>query len=95
MKKVYKISIAVVAILLVGVFAIESVVAAEPGYALNIAEQNSALIDARELNSDETLTVLDKAKELVPKTYEDAEAQLSTVRYRFLLWTHDGLHPGE
>ena len=93
MKKVYKISIAVVAILLVGVFAIDSVVAAKPEYTLNVSEKNSELVNVRELNSYQRLTDdLDKVKELVPETYEEAEAKIITVKRRFLLWTQDGVH---
>ena len=93
MKKVYKISIAVVAILLVGVFAIDSVVAAKPEYTLNVSEKNRELVNVRELNSYQRLTDdLDNVKELVPETYEKAEAKIITVKYRFLIWTDDGLH---
>ncbi len=35
---------------------------------------------------------VEKLKEIVPKTYEETDAQLSTTRTRFLLYTHDGKH---
>ena len=33
-----------------------------------------------------------RLRETVPKTYEETDAQLSTQRTRFLLYTHDGKH---
>ena len=35
---------------------------------------------------------VEKLKEIVPKTYEETDAQLVPTRTRFLLYTHDGKH---
>jgi hypothetical protein len=86
MKKVFQFSIAAMALLLVGLFAIQSVAAASSTVALN-----EDLLTARSqpIAIDDEITAL---KEAVPETFEEADDVASTTRHRFLLYTHDGVH---
>ena len=86
MKKAHQVSIAAMALLLMGLFAIQSVAATSSTVAVN-----ERLLTARSqpIAVDDDLAAL---KEAVPETFEEADDVVSTMRHRFLLYTHDGVH---
>lgn len=86
MKRVYQCSMAAMTLLLVGLFAIQSVVAAS-----STAAVNERLLTARSqpIAIDDDLAAL---KQTVPETFEEANDVVARTRHRFLLYTHDGVH---
>jgi len=119
MRKKIVISIAIVALLLVGIMT-TSVLASNTKLAKNTTVSKELLAVAKAETSEKlvreaspTLAVTDEVEQLptrevapdavspvdvetlretVPRTYEETDAQVSTQRIRFLLYTHDGKH---
>jgi hypothetical protein len=81
-----KVSIAAIAVLLLGLLAVNIVMAATP--TANTASQNKvAAVSAEQPPAD-----IAQLKPLIPKTPEEAEVSILPPRTRFLLWTYDGVH---
>ena len=100
MKKTHQAVIAVVAILVLGALAVESVAAinAEPTQDIAVTKRAPSplnlSIDVASVNAVQITDIVEgeKLRERIPQTYEEAEAQVCPVRNRFILWTHDGVH---
>ena len=108
MMKNRKISIVIVAVFLIGLFSVGLVTATNPTLSGTLASTNTLPIELPTtmeeppiLKGDpETVSAqpmripidLEKLKEMVPQTIDDAEANIVTVRGRFLLYTRDGVH---
>jgi hypothetical protein len=86
MKKVFQFSIAAMALLLVGLFAIQSVAAASTPVAVN---EDMLTARPQPIAVDEEIAAL---KMTVPETFEKADDAVSMTRHRFILYTHDGVH---
>ena len=81
-----KISIASIAILLLGLLAVNLVMAATPATSI-VKQPSSVAVSAEQLPE-----AIEKMKPLVPETLREAEAAVYPSRNRFLLWTNDGVH---
>jgi len=81
-----KISIAAITVLLLGLLALNIVMAAPP--TVNAANQSKVIA----VSAEQPPTDIEQLKPLIPKTLEEAEASILPPRVRFLLWTHDGVH---
>jgi hypothetical protein len=86
MQQKTKISIAVFTVLILGVLATNLVLGANSN-----AYTTSLCIDetAMELEVSEDIEALVR---MIPKTLEEAEAEIVPLRARYLMWTHDGVH---
>jgi hypothetical protein len=82
MQKKYKLSIAALTVLALGVLTANLVLGTVPS--LDIRREAEAPIagDAE----------LERLQRLAPATFEAADVQIHPVRHRFLLWTRDGAH---
>jgi len=81
-----KISVAAIAILLLGLLAVNVAMAATP--VANAATKNSTTaVSAEQPPSD-----IEQMMLLIPNTPEEAETAICPARNRFILWTHDGAH---
>ncbi len=81
-----KISVAAIAIMLLGLLAVNVAMAATPS--TNAAAKNSMIAaSATQPPSD-----IEQMKPLIPKTPEEAETAVIPPRNRFILWTYDGAH---
>jgi hypothetical protein len=81
-----KISAAAITMLLLGLLAVNLVMAAVP--AANATAKNNALsVSAAQPPED-----IEKLKPTIPKTPEEAETAISPSRNRFIMWTADGAH---
>jgi hypothetical protein len=81
-----KISIAAIAVLLLGLLAVNIVMAATP--AANATNKNTAAA----VSAEQPPADVEQLKPLIPKTPEEAEASILPPRARFLMWTYDGVH---
>jgi len=81
-----KISIAAIAMLLLGLLAVNMAMAATPT-ANAISPRKTNAVSAAQPPAD-----IEKLKPLIPKTPEAAEASIYPIRTRFLMWTYDGVH---
>lgn len=81
-----KISIAAIAMLLLGLLAVNLVMAATP--VASIVKPESAV----EVSAEQLPEEIEKLKSLIPETPEAAETSIYPSRTRFLLWTNDGVH---
>jgi hypothetical protein len=89
MLKKSKISVAAVAVLLLGRLAVNIVMGATPSAntSANAAVKNASIIISAEQAED-----IEQLKALVPKTLDEAESAIYPARNRFLMWTYDGAH---
>ncbi len=97
MKTTYKLITIVVATLLLGAMAANLAMGAVTTSSGSKAKAVNANTIADTSNVDGAVPPvatpnLDKLKQLVPKTAEDAENRIMPVRTRFLMWTNDGRH---
>ena len=86
MRQRYRIAMAVVVVLSLGLLATSLVMATNsttPRKYLSPSKVNLPI----DITDD-----LEKLKTMIPKTYEEVEAQIYPPRGRFLMWTHDGTH---
>ncbi len=91
-----KISIATIAVLLLGLLAVNLVMAATPIASLtkpiSSAETSAYKPSAAVVTNNEIPEAIEKLKPLIPETPEKAATAIYPSRNRFLLWTKDGLH---
>ena len=86
MQQKTKTSIAVFAVLILGALATNLVLGANSNsYAASLNVDETAL--EMELTED-----VDALVRMVPKTLEEAKAEIVTLKARYLMWTSDGLH---
>lgn len=57
-----------------------------------LREQSQNSVTNQVGESSEIDVDVEELKEMVPSTYEETDAQISSTRTRFLLYTHDGTH---
>ena len=81
-----KISVAAIAMLLLGLLAVNLVMAATP------AASVLTKIDAGIVSAEQPPDEIEKLKSLIPETPEEAETAIYPTRNRFLMWTNDGVH---
>ena len=81
-----KISIAAIAMLLLGLLAVNLVMAATP------AASAVKKIDASVVSAEQLPEEIKRLKPLIPETPEEAETSIYPTRNRFLMYTHDGVH---
>jgi hypothetical protein len=97
MQRKIRISIAAVAVLMLGILSVNLVMAATPARTsfqsttavkANVATEaeNGVTISSEQAVDEEQL------KKLIPATLEEAEASIYPMRRRFLMWTYDGVH---
>jgi len=86
MQQKIKISIAVFTVLILGVLATNLVLGANSN-----ADTTNLCIDETSLEMEVTEDV-EALVRRVPKTLEEAEAGIVSLRARYLMWTHDGVH---
>ena len=86
MQQKTKISIAVFAVLILGVLATNLVLGANSN-----SYTTSLYIDEAALEMEVTEDV-EALVSSVPETLEEVEAEIAPLRARYLMWTHDGAH---
>jgi len=98
MQKKIKISIAMVAALMLAILAVNLVMGATTA-AITPAPAVSMLEATEKMNPDDSIIISpeqaenkEQLKELAPETPEEAERSIYPVRRRFLLYTLDGVH---
>jgi len=85
MQRNTKLSIAVLSAIILCVLATNLVLGTTPLKNIETEVCNDTL--TTDISSD-----LEKLKDLTPKTFEAAEAEIYPIRSRFIMWTRDGLH---
>jgi len=85
MQRNTKLSLAVLSAIILCVLATNLVLGTTPLKNIETEVCNDAL--TTDISSD-----LEKLKDLTPKTFEAAEAEIYPIRSRFIMWTRDGLH---
>lgn len=95
MHKKIKISMAAVAALMLAILMVNLVMAATS--VLNTSASAATSIEMA--NQDDNVVIspeqaedTEQLRELAPATLEEAERNIWPVRYRFLMWTSDGMH---
>ena len=86
---------AAVAVLMLSILMINFVMASISTANTPISDANSmetAIQDNNIVISQEQAENAEQLKELTPATSEEAERSIYPVRYRFLMWTSDGMH---
>lgn len=81
-----KVSIAAIAMLILGLLAVNLVMAATPT-AISVKPKSALAVSTAQLPKE-----IEKLKPLIPETPEEAETAIYPSRNRFLMWTHDGVH---
>jgi len=98
MHKRLKISIGILAALMLAVFAVNLVMAATSIGKTPAASAPSVITNTKVIADDgiaispEQAADPEQLKKLVPTTLAEAEASILPVRRRFLMWTYDGVH---
>jgi len=98
MHKKIKISIALIAALMLAVFAVNLVMATTQVGKVSAANTPATAINAKIIADDgapispEQAADPEQLKKLVPATFEEAERSIIPTRRRFLMWTYDGVH---
>ena len=91
-----KLSIATISLFLLGLLAVNLVMAATPIASLtkpiSSVEVSADKPSAIAVTTVETPEKIEKLKSLIPETPEKAITAIYPSRTRFLLWTNDGLH---
>jgi hypothetical protein len=82
MQKKYKISIAALTVLALGVLTANLVLGTVPSLDIRRETEGPSFDDAE----------LARLRQLAPTTFEAADGEIRPVRHRFLLWTRDGAH---
>lgn len=83
------------AVLMLSILMINFVMASISAANTSISDANSmetAIQDNNIVISQEQAENAEQLKELTPATSEEAERSIYPVRYRFLMWTSDGMH---
>jgi hypothetical protein len=98
MQKKIKISMAVVAALMLAVLAVNLVMGAT-SVSNTLAPEANNIETIEKVETDDIIIISpeqtedkEQLKELAPETFEEAERSIYPVRRRFILWTEDGLH---
>ena len=86
MQKKLPISIAVLAVVLLGVLIAQGAMGTPQASTVERASINDVTLQL-EMPED-----FDKLKENIPPTVKEAEAAIVNSAHKFLLWTHDGVH---
>ncbi len=98
MQKKMKISMVVIAALMLTVLAVNIVMGAT-STPNTLTTKTNGLETAEQLQSDDNITIspeqaenTEQLRQLTPATLEEAENSIYPVRHRFIMWTSDGVH---